>query len=241
MISKHIPMKSIISLTALTAFTSLPTSAAVTITLPGNSESSGWNQLKNSNPFWAANSYPTAHFNASNPWPTPVSPNRPASSGSATFNKSSGGGYFAGGSLYDAGIAGNFSVSDASPISNLATVVFQIDAGTTIGTLPTLSYNGGSQQLAPHFTLNTNGSYPTFNFTTGQTFPSQNRAWQWDLTGLGVASYEINWGSTANNHLTQYEINLTTGDTFVQAIPEPSATLAALLGLSLTTIRRRHA
>jgi hypothetical protein len=215
------------------------THAAISISLPGNSETSGWNNLANSNSYWSANGYPTSYPGAT-AWPAPVAANMAGSTGSAVLMKKSGNGYFSGSSLYDAGGAGTFSISDASPLDSLATIIFQIDAGTIIGVLPVLSYNGGSQALAPDYFTQVDGGYLTFNFTTGESFPTQNRAWQWDLTGLGVTSYEITWGSVANNHLTQYEFDLTTGDSFVQAIPEPaSAVMISLVSLAL--FRRRRA
>jgi hypothetical protein len=213
-------------------------SAAISVSLPGNTESSGWDNLKASNPYWSANGYPTAYPGAA-AWPSPVAANVAGSQGSAVFMKETGNGYFAGSSLYDGGGAGIFSISDGSPIAGLSTVVFQIDAGTSIGVLPTLSYNGGSQALVPNYFAQADGEYLTFNFQTGQSFPTQNRAWQWDLTGLGIDSYEITWGSVANNHLTQYEINLATGDSFIQAIPEPSAAVMASI-VSLALFRRRR-
>jgi len=212
--------------------------AAFTFSLPGNTETSGWDNLKSSNPYWSANGYTTA-YPGSAAWPAPITANAAGSQGSAVFMKTSGNGYFAGSSLYDGGGAGIYSVSDASPLANLSTVIFQIDAGTSIGLLPTLNYNGGSQGLAANWFAQGNGKYSTFDFTTGQSFPTQNRAWQWDLTGLGVTSYEIVWGSVPNNHLTQYELSLTTGDTFFQAVPEPSAVVMVSL-VSLSLLRRRR-
>jgi hypothetical protein len=212
--------------------------AAMTINLPGNTETSGWDNLKNSNSYWSANGYPTTYPGAS-AWPAPVAANAAGSQGSAGFMKRTGNGYFSGSSLYDAGGAGMFSISDASPIGGIATVVFQIDAGTAIGVAPVLNFNGGSQALAPNYFAQADGEYLTFNFETGQSFPTQNRAWQWDLTGLGVTSYEITWGSVANNHLTQYELNLTTGDAFIQAVPEPTAVVMISL-TSLALFRRRR-
>lgn len=212
--------------------------AAITISLPGHVETSGWANLKNSNPYWSANGYPTSYPGAA-AWPGPVAANVAGSQGSAGFLKTSGNGYFSGSSLYDAGGAGMFSISDASPIGGIATIVFQIDAGTAIGVMPVLNYNGGSQGLVANFFAQADGNYLTFNFQTGESFPTQNRAWQWDLTGLGVTSYEITWGSVANNHLTQYELNLTTGDTFVQAVPEPASVVMISL-TSLALFRRRR-
>lgn len=215
-----------------------PLSAAFTINLPGSTESSGWDNLKNTNPYWAANGYPTGYPGAA-PWPAPVAANASGSQGGAVLMKKSGNGYFSGSSIYDAGAVGVFSVSDQSPIAGLATVVLQIDAGTTIGVLPVLHYNGGSQALPPGYFAQADGDYLTFDFQTGQSFPTQNRAWQWNLTGLGATSYEITWGSVTNNHLTQYEVNLTTSDSFLQAIPEPTSAVMISLA-SLALFRRRR-
>jgi hypothetical protein len=226
------------SLLAAVSAATATTHAAISISLPGNTESAGWDNLKVSNTYWSANGYPTTYPGAA-AWPSPVAANAAGSQGSAVFMKNSGNGYFSGSSLYDAGGAGLFSISDASPIAGLSTIVCQIDAGTSIGVLPVLNYNGGSQSLTPNYFAQTDGEYLTFNFQTGQSFPTQNRAWQWDLTGLGVTSYEIKWGSVPNNHLTQYEINLTTGDSFIQAVPEPSSVLLVSFA-SLALFRRRR-
>jgi hypothetical protein len=222
----------------LSAICTVSTHAAFTVNLSGNTESSGWNNLRNSNSYWAANGYPTSYPGAA-AWPAPIAPNAAGSQGSAVFMKESGNGYFSGSSIYDAGAPGMFSISDDSAVGGLATIVLQIDAGTSIGVLPILNYNGGSQALAANYFAQGDGGYLTFNFQTGQSFPTQNRAWQWNLTGLGATSYEIVWGSVANNHLTQYEINLATSDTFVQVVPEPAAATILPL-LALTLLRRRR-
>jgi hypothetical protein len=228
-------MKSIMS----AAFAATATShAAISLNLAGNTETSGWDNLTNSNTYWSANGYPTSYPGAA-AWPAPVAANMAGSAGSAVLMKESGNGYFSGSSIYDAGGAGIFSISDDLPIASLATIIFQADVGTSIGVLPVLNYNGGSQSLAPGFSALVDGESLTFNFSTGESFPTRNHAWQWDLTGLAVNSYEIIWGSVPNNHLTQYEFNLTTGDTFTQAIPEPSSAVLVSL-LSLALFRRRR-
>ncbi|MGL4400647.1 MAG: PEP-CTERM sorting domain-containing protein [Luteolibacter sp.] len=228
-------MKPILCLLALSS----PLFAAFAISLPGNTETAGWDNLRSSNPYWAANGYPTSFPFAAAAWPAAIAANVVGSQGSAGFLKNSGNGYFASASLYDAGSPGIFSISDTSPLVSLASIVLQIDAGTSIGVVPVLNYNGGSQALAANYFAQNDGEYLTFNFQTGQSFPTQNGAWQWDLTGLGVTSYSVTWGSVPNNHLTQYELNLTTSDSFVQAIPEPTSTVMLSLA-SLAFFRRRR-
>ena len=213
---------------------------AVSFSLPGTSETSTWDQLDNSNPYWADNGYPTTYPGAA-PWPASIAPNGAASTGDAEFMKVSGGGYFAGSSIYDAGSSGTFSVTDTSALAGLSTIILQVDAGTPVGVAPVLNYNGGSQALAAGFFAVVDGDHETVDFGTGATSPTANHVWQWDLSGLGVSSYEIVWGSTADNHLTQYEISLTAGDTYapVQGVPEPSAALLGAATLLLLARRRR--
>ena len=222
----------------LFALTAASASAAFTFHLTGSTEMAGWENLSNANPFWAANGFPTSYPGAV-AWPAPVAANAAGSAGSAALMKVSGNGYFSGSSIYDAGAPGMFSLSDAAPIQDLATLVFQIDAGTAIGVTPVLNYNGGSQALAAHYFAQGAGDHLTFNFQTGQSFPSVNRAWQWDLTGIEVSSYQIVWGSVANNHLTQYGFQLASSDTFTRVVPEPSVPVIVSV-LSLALFRRRR-
>ncbi len=210
--------------------------AAVSVSLPGNSEQAAWAALN-------ATNYPGAgggssYFTATAAWPAPIPGNAGSTSG-AEFAKVSGGGYFATTSVYDAGAAGVYSLSDASPLADLATIVFQIDSGTTVGIAPVLNFNGGSQALAADYFTAVSGNHVSSG-PTGSN-PSINHAWQWDLSGVAgpITSYEIVWGSTTGNHLTHFELNLSAGDSFVQVIPEPSAVVMVSL-VSLALFRRRR-
>jgi hypothetical protein len=209
--------------------------AAITIQLPGQSESAAWANLRSSQYPGAGGS--SSFTNSTAAWPAPIAGNM-GSLSSTLFSKVSGGGYFAGSSVYDAGVAGLFALTDASPISDLKTLILQIDAGTRIGVSPLLNFNGGSQALSADYFLSTNGSY-TANGPNGPV-PTTNRAWQWDLSAMpAITSYEILWGSTTNNHLTQHQINVTAGDTFAQVVPEPSASTLGALACTLFLLRRK--
>ena len=48
-------------LTAALAATATATPRRISISLPGNTETSGWDNLKASNTYWSANGYPTAY------------------------------------------------------------------------------------------------------------------------------------------------------------------------------------
>lgn len=225
----------------LLALAAIPTAnAALSISLSGNVESAGWHELGigYAGNTWAADGYPTSYPGAA-PWPAAVAPNVSGSTASAELMKESGNGYFSGSSIYDAGSPGTFSVSDASPLAGLETIVLQIDAGATPGVTPVLHFNGGSQALAADFATTVDGDYTANGFTG--PYPTTNHVWQWDLSGVvdPITRYEITWGSVASNHLSQYEVKLTAGDTFTQVIPEPSALLLSFGGLALAFRRRR--
>ena len=210
--------------------------AAIAIHLPGSSEQAVWAGLNAANYPGAGGS--SSFFDPTAAWPGPVAAN-PGSTAGAVFSKVSGGGYFATSSVYDAGVAGMFSVFDSAPLAALATVVFQIDAGTAVNVAPVLNYNGGTQSLAADYFTTVAGSY----LSSGPmgSNPSTNHAWQWDLGAVAepITSYEIVWGSTTGNHLNHFELNLSAGDSFVQVVPEPSALMMVPLA-SFALIRRRR-
>lgn len=211
-------------------------SAAITTGLPGNTEHEGWDQL-NSSTYTSAAGFP-GYPDAGDPWPTAIAANVAGSAQSAEFSKVSGGGYFATSSLYDAGLGGSYRVADSSPLASLATIVLQVDAGTSIGIPPVLNYNGGSQELAPDDFALTEGDY--LSGFGGPVAPTLNHVWQWDTRGLDISSYEIIWGSNPDEHLTQYEVSLDTGDLFVQTIPEPSPVLLLSLLPFAACLRRQR-
>lgn len=213
---------------------------AVNFLLPGISEQGGWEKLGTNyaGNSWGSQGYPTGYPGAG-PWPSPISPNVSGSTSGATFTKDSGNGYFSGSSIYDAGSSGMFSLTDNAPLGNLATVILQLDVGAPVGVVPTLSFNNGSQALAANYFASFAGEY-TANGPSGP-YPTTNHAWQWDLSGVTeeITSYAIRWGSVPNNHLTQYEVTLTAGDTFMQAVPEPTSAMLITIGALTLMCRRR--
>lgn len=207
--------------------------AAVSYNLPGTMETAGWDQLNRSDTtFWDDNGYPTAGPGA---WPAPVDANVSGSTSSAEFSKLGGGAYFAGSSIYNAGTPDVFTLADSSPQADLSTIIFQADLGSALASV-SLSYNGGSQALAADFTGATMGEY--LSGFGGPPSPTTNHVYQWDLSGMGVTDYAITF--TTVPHGTIFELNLATGETFAQVVPEPSvALLGGAAGLLLLTRRRR--
>lgn len=210
-------MKSLLCLFAL----SVPSFAAVSIPLTGSTESASW-VLNSTN--YAGPTYPQGFPGGQTAWTTPASPT--SGSASALLNKVAGGGAFYATYMYTSGVNGSFRVYDESPQVSLATVVFQANMSQFVGTI-VLNYNGGSQALAATaFLLNDNA--------TGY----DDYVWQWDLSGAGtVSSYEILF----TDHIAISSLQLNTGSTYVQVIPEPSSTVLGAAALGLSFIRRRRA
>lgn len=222
--------------TSLLLALTVPCHAAISFSLPGNSESAAWNGLNNANYTSAAGfpSFPTA----TNLWPSSLTPDSGSTLG-GSFNKVSGGGYFATASLYDAGTPGTFRITDLASVANLQTVVFQADLGSVLEGAPVLSFNGGTQGLAAGFTATSAGNFS--GGFGGSPAPTTNHAWQWDLSGVSGPITEFAIGWTTAPHGTIYRLDLAAGDSFTQVIPEPSTALLGLATLTLATFRRRRA
>lgn len=225
--------------------------------LLGTSEFEAWENLSNTNAQVVAAAATTATtddfpgFPGSGPWPTALMPDAASSAGNAEFNKISGNGYTATESIYNfPGFSpappnpGNYSVDNSSPLAGLETVVFQIDVGEGNGffdAVPLLSLNAGASQLAPDFSSTSAGRTFDNPQNPSEQLTSTIFAYQWDLSSFGaITDYSIQWGSAA--HSTIYEMQLDSGDSFNQVVPEPSA-FAALVGaaaLGLVLSRRRQ-
>jgi hypothetical protein len=210
--------------------------AALSISLAGQSESARWASLSSANYPGAGGT--SAFFRPTVAWPARIVGNGTPSS-SATFFKESGGGYFATSSVYDAGVAGTYSLADDSPLNGLQTIVLQLDVGSVIGVAPVLHWNGGQQSMVAQFYAMSSGSYSASS--PDGIVASSNHAWQWDLSSVQdpITSYQIVWGSRTNDHLTQFEINVAASNQFTQVVPEPSALLLGLCSIFVCFRRQR--
>lgn len=226
------------------------------LALPGTSELEAWENLSNTNT-QVASAAATATtvddfpgFPGSGPWPTAIIPDGAGSAGNAGFNKLNGNGYTASEAIYNfPGFSppanpGDYSVDNNSPLAGLETVVFQIDVGEGNGffdTAPVLRLNSGATQLAADFTSTSTGRSFDNPQNPGETLTSTIFAYQWDLSSAGaIGDYSVQWG--AAEHATIYAMQLDSGDSFAQVVPEPSnfAVIvgAAALGLALTRSRQ---
>ncbi|RYD27283.1 MAG: PEP-CTERM sorting domain-containing protein, partial [Verrucomicrobiaceae bacterium] len=137
---------------------------------------------------------------------------------------------------------GTFTISSTA-ISGVQTYLLLIqatdNAGLTFSGVPTLSF--GSTTLAASFS---SGVYANEVITTGGGGTQNNSsfAFQWDLTGQGIAegtALTASWTGIANSSI--YQIQANQGTNFAQVVPEPSAALLGCAAIGLTMIRRRRA
>ncbi|EAQ81538.1 hypothetical protein DSM3645_28192 [Blastopirellula marina DSM 3645] len=222
--------------------------APIDLNLVGNTQFDQWTQLNNiNNP--GISSYP-----GSAPWTGPIV----SDDGDSSFIKVSGaaypgtsptsGVYSSGMSLTPNTIGGGFTVTDSTPLANLATVAFQIEISEVFGydfyndAMPTLSYNGGSQALVA-------GESLLLSQVPGAVFggdPSFNNSYLfgWDLSSITnpITSFVVSF--TGVQHSSIYSMQLDQSDVVqTAATPEPG-TLAILLGAlpaAAFYLRRRFA
>lgn len=217
-----------VTIASLLLFTALHASAAFSINLPGNTETGTWSGL--------------------NSGATPAAPALDslisAVGSSAVFTKVSGGAYYIGSGIYGSMDGSNpsnpypstYSISDNSPIVDLATIVFQARMSADPSSI-TLSLNGAtSGPLA--------GILPEFAMTAFVTGNQSDRAWQWDLSGVTeeITSYTISFTNQAHTAIySSSPITVQTSDSFVQVVPEPTTGLLAIAPLAFVALRRRRA
>ncbi len=246
-------MKKILTIAlACTCLLAQQTQAYFQVNLPGNTEFSGWDTLTAANYPGYPPSTPFGPPPNNNPyvaWPEPIAPNVSGSSSSVELDKVGGPGNPGSGGLYSFADVTTYSLTSSTPLASLETLLFQIDIGRGedgiyFDALPTLNLNGDTQNFTADFTAWATGAFE-FNNPQDPEDPLRSRIWayQWDLSGFEdpITSYELNW--TVYKHSTTYTMQLNSGDTMAQVVPEPSSALllvAALAGLAARRLRHRN-
>lgn len=218
----------------------------VAVSLPGDTQFDGW---VTSELTAAANPGFPGHP-GSGAWPSAIS----SGDDTATILKTAGSSYPGGGSLYSGGFTAvpntfgaSFSVSDASPIENVANVVFQIKLSAPYGfdfhnnALPVLNYNGGSQLLASDLNGITSKSQVAF---AGSLADVTTYLFQWDLSSIGgITDFEIEFSNVQHGQIFALQLDQSSEYAVVDApflVPEPSTAILGGLGLvALCAVARR--
>jgi hypothetical protein len=218
---------------------------------------------------WAAGSLTSSAnpgypgFPGSGAWPAPIGSSA-AGSGDANLNKvangNGGGPYPAGAAIYYGGFSadinnngGTLSVTDVTPVADVSNIVLQIQIGEAWtydfwnAALPTLSYNGGTQDLAADDAQLLEAFFNgTVTMPTGEEAVYINTyLLQWDLSSLGSIT-DVSLKFTGVQHAQLYALRLDQSDEYSPAVvPEPSAlALAGMAGMGLLVAcrtRRRSA
>ena len=240
--NKHNALRALLIIASLAG--SAITASAVSYTgdfvapsFTGSTATDGWYDLNTVN-FGSRGTFGTSTA----AWSAPLDSNQ-FGSGDATWDKITGtSGYLTSASsnvLYSPNSIGTFTVSDTTPVANLANLLFQVSSTGNIAA-PTLDFNGGDQNLAPTVSalLFTGAVTTAFGPATQYVW-----AYQWDLSSAGaITSFGITW-DTAEAHNLTFGARLDQASVFTSAIPEPAtfATFAGLGMLGLAATRRRRA
>lgn len=232
--------------------------------LGGTTSFDAWDELSRSTPQVANANPPFPGFPGNTPWPEAIesvltqgtaesSDDDPT--GDATFNKTSGFGYPAGGSIYSSPFGtGTYIVEDLTPVADLATVVFQIQIGQGTGSGPGIfdPWLTG----VPTLTVDTTTAIGISVSPSNTAILSQGigdsdfgpinigvLGVQWDVTGISdpITSFGVEFGPSGTSS-TILALQLDQSDTFsVAPIPEPtSLALIGLGGLAMLGRTRRY-
>ena len=124
--------------------------------------------------------------------------------------------------------------------SDVGNVVFQVDWSPNPDlpvVAPTLSYNGGTQNIAATFSA-INGSEARNTFMGSMNFSGY--AWQWDLSGIADNITSVSIFSPVSVHTSVMGAELQMSDSFVQVVPEPTAGTLIVAALGGLLLRRRR-
>lgn len=181
-----------------------------------------------------------------------LSSNVAGSAGAAKLQRLSGGFYPASFGLYSFSTDSTFGINVASAIADLQSVTLQtfvsIDTSqgilglTAAGYLPTLSYNGGTQQLAAAYTLTpVSGGFGMDGSPLEADPNNPNYGYfSWDLSGVTtpITSFSVNFGLTVHSSALAFQLDQST----LAPVPEPESYALMLAGIAAVglVVRRRQ-
>jgi hypothetical protein len=202
----------------------------------GTNRSSGWSGVNSQN-YTGYGSFP-----GNSPWPSPIRANQGITN--PTLNRTAGsptgGGpflatdsiYFGSFSQVPNALGGTLRLSDTNPLSNLRTVVFQIQIGEALGYdffepsgFPKLSLNGETSTFASFTNLVNryqNGVFPSPE--TGQDEPVyiDTLAFQWNLGSTPATSYNIDFSGVTHSQVYALRLDTTSLVYNTPVVPEQS-------------------
>ncbi|MEM1211668.1 MAG: PEP-CTERM sorting domain-containing protein [Planctomycetota bacterium] len=244
-----------VSVLAALLWTQSAVAVVTSVSLPGSADFDAWDNLTRTNPQVATADPIFPNFPGSALWPEPIeslltfntfSSSDDDPTGDALFDKVSGNGYPAGISIYTSpNGSGVFKVFDTTPVTDIETLIFQIEigSGSEFGVYleddPTLYINGDETTNIGYVASDLSVA-PPFDSGFGPV-PVGTLRYQWDLRGLGpISEVDVRF-ETAGTSSTILALQLDQSDTFALVIPEPNALL--LFGLSGAVVcgRRRRA
>lgn len=222
--------------------------------LPGVTDYSTWTAL-------TAPNYPGyGGFPGTGAWSQPMAAQAGGAGAVLTkvSNGTSGGPYPASGSIYYGGFSGDvnndggtLAVVDSNAIAGLKQVSFQVQIGEAWTydfwnrALPTLSYNGGSQNLAAtSYSLLEQYFNGTVTMPTGEEAVYINtHLLNWDLSAIAEPITSFSIAFTGVQHAQLYKLRVDESDTVLTAaVPEPSSlAMLACGGVLAMALRRRIA
>jgi hypothetical protein len=198
-------------------------------------------------------------FPGNSPWPSPIR----ATEGStnSTLNRiagspTGGGPFLASESIYFGSfsqvpnaLGGTLRLSNSLSLTNLRTLVFQIQIGEAIGYdffspsgFPKLSLNGGTYNTALYTNLVNryqNGVFPSPE--TGEDEPVWVNTWafQWNLTSpTNINNYAIDFSGVTHSQVYALRWD-STSVLQNQVVPEPSTYALLLLGIGVIILYRK--
>jgi hypothetical protein len=219
----------------------------------GSSGSDAWVNVNSAN-FSGYGGFP-----GSSAWPAPIGSNG-LSSGDAVLNRvagspTGGGPFLSSGSIYFGNFAqipnalgGTLQVTDSTALSDLKTLVFQIQIGEATGydlySAPALKINGGSSIVSPLFSgiLNRfqSGTFPSPATGLNEPVYVNTRGYQWDVSSLGaVTSFSIDFSGVTRSQIYGLQLDQSSSVFSTAVIPEPNVGGLILAGACFFLFCRR--